>query len=61
MGFKPMSSVLSLAGSRLGVISIYTLNVKIVTSCVYDKDHTCMSALWIKNTSKSDPRSYEVT
>ena len=29
------------------------------TWCVYDKDHT--SALWIKNTSKSDPCSYEVT
>ena len=26
---------------------------------IYDKDH--MSALWIKNTSESDPRSYEVT
>ena len=26
---------------------------------VYDKDH--MSALQIKNTSESDPRSYEVT
>ena len=26
---------------------------------VYDKDH--MSALRIKNTSESDPRSYEVT
>ena len=27
--------------------------------CVYDKDH--MSALRIRNTSESDPRSYEVT
>ena len=27
--------------------------------CVHDKDH--ISALRIKNTSKSDPRSYEVT
>ena len=27
--------------------------------CVYDKDH--MSALRIKNTSESDPHSYEVT
>ena len=27
--------------------------------CVYDKDH--MSALRIKNTSESDPRSYEAT
>ena len=27
--------------------------------CVYDKDH--MGALQIKNTSESDPRSYEVT
>ena len=27
--------------------------------CVYDKDH--MSALRIKNTSESDPLSYEVT
>ena len=26
--------------------------------CIYDKDHT--SALWIKNGSESDPRSYEV-
>ena len=30
-----------------------------MTWCVYDKDH--MSALWIKNTSESDPHSYEVT
>ena len=30
-----------------------------LTWCVYDKDH--MSALRIKNTSESDPRSYEVT
>ena len=30
-----------------------------LTCCVYDKDH--MSALQIKNTSESDPRSYEVT
>ena len=28
------------------------------TWCVYDKDH--MSALGIKNTSESDPGSYEV-
>ena len=27
--------------------------------CVYDKDH--MSALQLKNTSESDPHSYEVT
>ena len=27
--------------------------------CVYDNDH--MSELQIKNTSESDPRSYEVT
>ena len=27
--------------------------------CVYDKDH--MSALRIKDTSESDPHSYEVT
>ena len=30
-----------------------------MTWCVYDKDH--MSALWMKNTSESDPHSYEVT
>ena len=27
--------------------------------CVYDKDH--ISALWIKNTSESDPLSYKVS
>ena len=30
-----------------------------LTLSVYDEDH--MSALQIKNTSESDPRSYEVT
>ena len=32
--------------------------MKRMTCCAYDKDH--MDALQIKNTSESDPRSYEV-
>ena len=36
--------------------SIYTCYMKRVR-CVYDIDH--MYALWIENTSESDPRSYE--
>ena len=37
----------------------YTPTMYMMTLCVYDKDH--MNALQIKNTSRSDPRSYELT
>ena len=44
--------------SRSRVSSIYTRYMKRVR-CVYDIDHMC--ALWIENTSESDPHSYEAT
>ena len=43
------------AGQRR--VWIYTRYMKRMRWCVYDKDH--MSALRIKNTSESDPLSYE--
>ena len=48
----------SLVGSRTSASSIYTRYMKRMTWCVYDNDH--MSALQVKNTSESDPRSYEL-
>ena len=43
-------------------VQFIPVNMKRMTWCVYDKDHNnIMSALWIKNTSESDTRSYEVT
>ena len=41
------------------LVSLQYFPTNVLIWCVYDKDH--MSALWIKNTSESDPRSYEVT
>ena len=38
---------------------VHLWNMTFMVWCVYDKDH--MSAIWLKNTSESDSRTYVVT
>ena len=46
------------ASLEAGQVRVQFIPVMKRMTCVYDKDY--MSALWIKNTSESDPHSYEV-